>query len=86
MYHAPVPLDLDQQEIEPAELADESVGADASSQRLRDAHLHNGQAQTRLLFAPFHHEASGVPFLLAALLGVAGLTLSFAVHRRMTER
>ena len=40
----------------------------------------------RLVFAPFHHEASGVPFLLAALLGVAGLTLSFAVHRRMTER
>ena len=53
MYHAPVPLDLDQQEIEPVELADEGVGADASSQRLRDAHLHHGQAQTRLLFAPF---------------------------------
>ena len=47
MYHAPVPLDVDPQELEPAELADESVGADASSQRLRDAHLHNGQAQTR---------------------------------------
>ena len=53
MYHAPVPLDVDPQELEPAELVDESVGADASSQRLRDAHLHNGQAQTRLLFAPF---------------------------------
>jgi diguanylate cyclase (GGDEF)-like protein/PAS domain S-box-containing protein len=53
MYHAPVNLDFEQQEIEPAELADESVGADASSQRLRDAHLHNGQAQTRALFAPF---------------------------------
>ena len=47
MYHAPVPLEVDPQELEPAELADESVGADASSEKLRDAHLHNGQAQTR---------------------------------------
>src|SRR3954468_1979717 len=53
MYHAPVPMDIDQQESEPAELADESVGSDASSQRLRDAHLYNGQAQTRLLLAPY---------------------------------
>jgi len=53
MYHAPVPLDLDMPDSEPAEVADESVGADASSQRLRDAHLHNGQAQARALFAPF---------------------------------
>ena len=52
MYHAPVPLDVDPQELEPAELADEGVGADASSQRLRDAHLHNGQAQTRASLRP----------------------------------
>src|SRR5919112_1271789 len=31
MYHAPVPMDIDQQECEPAELADESVGAAAES-------------------------------------------------------
>jgi diguanylate cyclase (GGDEF)-like protein/PAS domain S-box-containing protein len=53
MYHAPVPLDLDPAEGEPAEVSDESVGADASSHRLREAHLHNGQAQARALFAPF---------------------------------
>jgi len=53
MYHAPVPMDLDQQEVEPAELADDGVGADAGSHRLREAHLHNGQAQARALFAPF---------------------------------
>jgi diguanylate cyclase (GGDEF)-like protein/PAS domain S-box-containing protein len=53
MYHAPVNLDLEEQENEPAELADENVGADPSSHRLREAHLHNGQAQTRALFAPF---------------------------------
>ena len=71
MYHAPVPLDVDPQELEPAELADESVGADASSQRLRDAHLHNGQAQTRLLFAPFFAlTGAGAALLVAwAMLG-----------------
>ena len=71
MYHSPVPLDVDPQELEPAELADESVGADASSQRLRDAHLHNGQAQTRLLFAPFFAlTGAGAALLVAwAMLG-----------------
>lgn len=39
----------------------------------------------RLLFAPFRDDAS-VPFLLAALLGVAALALVFAAHRRMGER
>jgi diguanylate cyclase (GGDEF)-like protein/PAS domain S-box-containing protein len=80
MYHAPVPLDLDQQEIEPAELADESVGADASSQRLRDAHLHNGQAQTRLLFAPFFAVTGvGAALLTAwAMLGDARIELILA--------
>ena len=77
MYHAPVPLDLDQQEIEPAELADESVGNDASSQRLRDAHLHNGQAQTRLLFAPFFAltGVGGALLVAWAMLGTARLEL-----------
>jgi diguanylate cyclase (GGDEF)-like protein/PAS domain S-box-containing protein len=45
-------LGLDQQDEEPAEELDE-VGPDAGSHRLRDAHLHNGQAQTRALFAPW---------------------------------
>jgi diguanylate cyclase (GGDEF)-like protein/PAS domain S-box-containing protein len=53
MYHAPVTLELEPHETEQAEPADEHVGADASSHRLREAHLHNGQAQTRALFAPF---------------------------------
>jgi len=53
MYHAPVNMDLEEQEPEPAEIADDGVGSDASSNRLREAHLHNSQAQTRALFAPF---------------------------------
>src|SRR5206468_5432981 len=40
MYHAPVPLDLEQQDSEPVEVAEEAVGADAGSKRLREAHLH----------------------------------------------
>jgi hypothetical protein len=40
----------------------------------------------RPLFAPFRHRESGLPFLLAALLGVGGLVLIFTAHRRMRER
>ncbi|HEX8666876.1 MAG TPA: EAL domain-containing protein [Allosphingosinicella sp.] len=69
MYHAPVPLDFDHPEAEPAELADESVGADAGSHRLREAYLRNGQAQTRALFAPFFAVTSlGASLLVAAAL------------------
>ena len=52
MYHAPVNLDLDQQD-EQAELAESGVSADIGSDRLREAHLQNGQAHARALFAPF---------------------------------
>src|SRR3954467_497015 len=78
MYHAPVPLDLAQQESEPVDRGDEGVGADASSQRLRDAHLHNGQAQTRLLFAPyFALTGVGAALLVAwALIGSTRVELS----------
>jgi hypothetical protein len=40
----------------------------------------------RLLFAPFRYEITGVPFLLAALLGVGALALIFAAYKRMAER
>ena len=40
----------------------------------------------RPLFAPFRHRESGLPFLLAALLGVGALVLVFTAHRRMRER
>ncbi|MEA3051198.1 MAG: hypothetical protein QOG72_101 [Sphingomonadales bacterium] len=53
MYHAPVPLDLDQPDGEPVELADDGVGVDAGSKRLTVAHLHHGQGQARAVFAPF---------------------------------
>jgi hypothetical protein len=40
----------------------------------------------RLLFEPFRHEASSIPLLLAALLGLGGLALISRAHRRMSER
>ena len=34
-------------------MLDDGVGADSGNHRLREAHLHNGQAQARALFAPW---------------------------------
>src|SRR3954454_24239809 len=53
MYHAPVPLDPDQQDGEQTELGDANVGTDVGSRQLQEAHLQNGQAEARALFAPF---------------------------------
>src|SRR5258707_6139949 len=39
----------------------------------------------RLLFQPFRHTESGIPYLLAALLGLGMLFVIFAAHRRMQE-
>jgi diguanylate cyclase (GGDEF)-like protein/PAS domain S-box-containing protein len=75
MYHAPVNLDLDEQDTEPAELADATVGADASSSRLREAHLHNSQAQTRALFAPFFSITAAGGALLVAWAMFGGVRL-----------
>src|SRR5687768_57015 len=75
MYHAPVNLDLDQPDTEPAELADDGVGTDASSQRLREAHLHNGQAQTRALFAPFFSATAIGGALLVAWAMFGGVSI-----------
>src|SRR3954462_13070639 len=77
MYHTPVPLSLEQQDSEQAELAEQAVGADGGSKRLREAHLHNGQAQTRALFAPyFAGTAVGAALLVAwALFAQTGPVL-----------
>ena len=53
MYHAPVALDVDPPEEQAVLALDDNVGPEASSIRLRDAHLHNGQAHMRALFAPY---------------------------------
>ena len=60
MYHEPVPLDAHPDAVE----ADESGGPlalDSAGERLREAHLHNGQVEARAIFAPF--------FAVTAVLG-----------------
>ena len=52
MFHAPVPID-DRQTAERAAGASEPMDFDAGNERLREAHLHNGQVEARALFAPF---------------------------------
>ena len=76
MYHSPVQTEADPQQGEAAELV-EGIGADAGSQRLREAHLHNGQARTRALFAPFFSLSGvGAALLTAwAMLGSVRLEL-----------
>ena len=53
MFHAPVPIDADRTSEAPATKAAEAIGFDAGNERLREAHLHNGQVEARALFAPF---------------------------------
>jgi diguanylate cyclase (GGDEF)-like protein/PAS domain S-box-containing protein len=76
MYHAPVNLDLEEQDAEPAEIVEHGVGSDASSQRLREAHLHNGQAQTRALFAPFFAATAAGGALLVAWAMFGGVHIA----------
>ena len=40
----------------------------------------------RLVFQPFRHTESSIPFFLAAGLGVGVIILMFAAHRRMQDR
>ena len=70
MYHSPVQTEADQHDGDAADLA-EGIGADAGSQRLREAHLHNGQARTRGLFAPFF-SISGVGAALLSAWAMLG--------------
>src|SRR5688572_29825360 len=64
MYHAPVSPDADQLREEPSEEGVDSLAFDAASDRLREAHLHNRQVETRALFAPYF----GVTDALAAIV------------------
>src|SRR6195952_3516749 len=64
MYHAPVPIDSDAPESDLAQEALESAALDLGNERLRDAHLHNGQVEARALFAPFF----AVPAVAASLV------------------
>src|SRR3954470_17248458 len=65
MFHAPVATDDSQEPDAPLSLA-EPVDFDAGNERLRAAHLHNGQVEARALFAPFFAVTAVAAALLVA--------------------
>jgi len=69
MFHSPVPID-DRQDAERAAASSEPMDFDAGNERLRAAHLHNGQVEARALFAPF--------FAIAAV--AAALIVGWAMY------
>jgi hypothetical protein len=73
----PCSLDLDQQEEDRSRRSTRASAPIRGSHRLREAHLHNGQAQARALFAPwFAITAVGASLLVAwALFGSERLEL-----------
>ncbi len=52
MYHAPVPIDADPDAGEIADAIEPTL-IDTGSEKLRDAHLRNGQIEARAMFAPY---------------------------------
>ena len=64
MYHKPVPLDAEQLIDDVPDEGMASHAFDTANERLREAHLHNGQVAARAIFAPF----LGVTAVLAALI------------------
>jgi diguanylate cyclase (GGDEF)-like protein/PAS domain S-box-containing protein len=70
-------MDVDQEEHEPADLSTEPVGYETGSERLREAHLYNGQIEARALFAPYFAVAGvGAAFVTAwAMFGAVRLEL-----------
>ncbi len=67
MFHSPVSIDVERQDPDlPTETA-ELQSFDAGNERLREAHLHNGQVKARALFAPY--------FAITALAAEQGWTI-----------
>ncbi|HYJ29933.1 MAG TPA: hypothetical protein VEW25_06285, partial [Allosphingosinicella sp.] len=71
MYHAPVSLDVDEQELEGVDVAPEPNGAETGSERLHEAHLLHGQIEARALFAPYF-AITGVSAALLTAWGIFG--------------
>ena len=49
----PFPIDAERQDGDQAAKAEEQSSFDVGNERLREAHLHNGQVKARALFAPY---------------------------------
>ena len=77
MYHAPVSAEDTPPDVPLVEAPDEELAYDGGNQRLREAHLQNGQAEVSALFAPYFAIAGiGAAFLCAwAMFGHARVEL-----------
>ena len=64
MFHKSVPLDAEPIVDDVPEGSTAAHAFDSANERLREAHLHNGQVAARAMFAPF----LGITALLAALI------------------
>ena len=79
MYHAPVPLESDASGAGPREEGAEAAALDLGNERLRDAHLHNGQVEARALFAPFLAVTAVAAALITAWALVGSVDLKLIV-------
>jgi diguanylate cyclase (GGDEF)-like protein/PAS domain S-box-containing protein len=72
MYHAPVAPESQPQEPALPEVAEDELPYDDGNHRLREAHLHNGQAEAVALFASFF-AAAGISAALLVAWATFGL-------------
>ena len=79
MFHAPVPIDAERQDSDLRAEAAEPIGFDAGNERLREAHLHNGQVEARALFAPFFAVTAVAAALIAAWAMYGSVELKLVV-------
>jgi diguanylate cyclase (GGDEF)-like protein len=79
MYHSPVPMESDAPEPDLREEVAEAVALDLGSERLRDAHLHNGQVEARALFAPFFAVTAVAATLITAWAMYGSVELNLVV-------
>ena len=73
MYHAPVSPDASPEEAPLAEAPEEELSYEDGNDRLREAHLQNGQAEVTALFAPYL-AVSGIGTALLAAWAMYGHT------------
>ena len=80
MFHAPVPID--DRAASPnrgRRGASEPIDFDLGNERLRDAHLHNGQVEARALFAPFFAVTAVAAALIVAWAMYGSVELKLVV-------
>ena len=79
MHHAPVSHDADSMREDPADGGIDTLALDPSSERLREAHLHNRQVEARALFAPFFSVTAVLAALITAWAMIGSVRLELVI-------